>query len=254
MPHGGAQSLRSGVIGDSAQSRVGFSITLLNEASLSFWMRTSTETCCDFGALYVDGVVRASRAGTTAWTQYETSLTAGVHSIEFRYSKDGSFVSGSDAVWIDDIVIGPPSDPSTGFETATLPAGYASSGSALWTTVTTMPHGGSRCAQSGSIGDSETSSMSRTVTLASAQTLTFWIRTSTESGFDYLRTFVDGTMRDQWSGTTAWTLVSYPLTAGAHTIEWRYVKDLSLSSGSDAVWVDDVSFGPPPSGGPLCGP
>ena len=67
-------------------------------------------------------------------------------------------------------------------------------------------------------------------------------------------TFVDGTMRDQWSGTTGWTMVSYPLTAGSHTIEWRYVKDASVSSGSDAVWVDDVSVGPPPTGGPLCGP
>lgn len=96
--------------------------------------------------------------------------------------------------------------------------------------------------------------MTRTVTLASAQTLTFWIRTSTESGFDYLRTYVDGTMRDQWSGTTAWTMVSYALTAGSHTVEWRYTKDGSVSSGSDAVWVDDVSFGAPPTGGPLCGP
>jgi hypothetical protein len=157
-------------------------------------------------------------------------------------------------VWIDDVVLGPPSDPSTGFETVGLPGGYTSSGTALWTTVTTMPRSGSRCAESGNISDSETSSMTRTVTLASDQTLTFWIRTSTESGFDYLRTFVDGTMRDQWSGTTAWTLVSYPLTAGSHTIEWRYVKDASVSSGSDAVWVDDVSFGPPPAGGPLCAP
>ena len=253
-PHGGARALRSGVIGHSAQSRVGFSITLLNEASLSFWVRTSTESCCDEGELYVDGVVRATRAGTTAWTQYDTSLSPGTHSIEFRYTKDGSIASGSDAVWIDDVVIGPPSDPSTGFETTGLPGGYVSSGTALWTTVTTMPHGGSRCAESGNISDSETSSMTRTVTLASAQTLTFWIRTSTEASYDYLRTYVDGTMRDQWSGTTGWTMVSYALTAGTHTIEWRYEKDGSLSSGSDAVWVDDVSFGPPPTGGPLCGP
>jgi methionine-rich copper-binding protein CopC len=196
--------------------------------------------------------LRQQGSGTTGWTLYETSLTAGAHTIEFRYTKDGSVVSGSDAVWIDDVVIGPPSDPSTGFETATLPSGYTSSGTALWTTVATMPHAGSRCAESGNISDSETSSMTRTVTLASDQTLTFWIRTSTESGFDYLRTFVDGTMRDQWSGTTAWTMVSYPLTAGAHTIEWRYTKDASVSSGSDAVWVDDVSFGAPPAGGPLC--
>jgi hypothetical protein len=253
-PRGGARALRSGAIGHSAQSRVSFSITLLREASLSFWMRTSSETRFDLGQLYVDGALRHQASGSTDWTRYETSLGAGAHTLELRYTKDGSIVAGSDAVWIDDLVIGAVSDASSGFETAGLPDGYTSAGAVPWSTVTTMPQSGSRCAESGNIADGETSSMTRSVTLASPQTLTFWVRTSTEASYDRLRAFVDGAMRGEWSGTTPWTLVSYPLTAGEHTVEWRYVKDLSISSGSDAVWIDDVSFGPPPVAGPLCGP
>jgi methionine-rich copper-binding protein CopC len=254
MPHGGARSLRSGAIGHDRQTRVGFSLTLASAASLSFWMRTSTESCCDEGELWVDGAMRVQRAGTTSWTQLAVDLAPGFHSLEFRYTKDGSIASGSDAVWVDDVVLGPPSDPSTGFESTTLPAGYTTTGAASWSSVTTMPHGGSRCAASGAISDSETSTLARAVTLTADQTLTFWYRTSTENNYDWLEVWIDGTRRDRWSGTTAWTMASYPLVAGAHSVEWRYTKDASATGGSDTVWIDDVSFGPPPTSGPLCGP
>ncbi len=253
MPRGGARALRSGVIGHSAQSRVGFSLTLASAATLSFWMRTSTESCCDHGELWVDGVRVLQREGTTSWTQLAADLPAGFHSIEFRYTKDGSVVAGSDAVWIDDVTLGPPSDPNTGFESASLPAGYASTGTA-WTSVATMPYAGTRAAQSGAIGHSATSTLARSVTLGSAQTFSFWYRTSTEATYDWLEIWIDGTRRDRWSGTTAWTMAAYMLTAGTHAIEWRYVKDASATGGSDAVWIDEVSFGPAPVGGPLCGP
>ena len=96
--------------------------------------------------------------------------------------------------------------------------------------------------------------MLRTVSLPSASTLTYWYRVSSESGYDYLRVFIDGAMAGQWSGTVAWTMASHALSAGTHTIEWRYSKDATLSTGSDRAWIDDVDFGFTPTGGPLCGP
>ncbi len=254
MPHGGARSLRSGAIGHDRQTRVGFSLTLANAATFSFWVRTSTESCCDEGELWIDGTMRVQRAGTTAWTLYAVELAPGAHALEFRYSKDGSIASGSDAVWIDDIVIGPPSDPNTDFEGTALPSGYGTSGSPVWSSVTIMPHAGARCAQSGAIGSSSTTTLTRNVSLAADQTLSFWYRTSSEASYDWLEVWIDGTRRDRWSGTTPWTMASYVLTAGAHSVEWRYTKDGLTTAGSDAVWIDDVSFGPPPVSGPLCGP
>ena len=47
-------------------------------------------------------------------------------------------------------------------------------------------------------------------------------------------------------------MASYPMAAGTHTVEWRYSKDSSVSSGADTAWVDDIDFGFTPSAMPLC--
>jgi hypothetical protein len=44
---------------------------------------------------------------------------------------------------------------------------------------------------------------------------------------------------DTISGETAWQQKTYDL-RGKNTVEWRYIKDSSISSGSDAGWVDRV--------------
>ena len=78
-------------------------------------------------------------------------------------------------------------------------------------------------------------------------TVSFSYRTSTESGYDYLNVLVDGVAQGSgWSGTTSWTSTSVPISAGTHTVMFRYSKDSSVSSGSDAVWIDDVSSGASP--------
>jgi len=37
-------------------------------------------------------------------------------------------------------------------------------------------------------------------------------------------------------------MVSFPVPAGQHTLEWSYNKDVSVSNGSDAAWIDDIVF------------
>ena len=34
---------------------------------------------------------------------------------------------------------------------------------------------------------------------------------------------------------------SYDVPAGQHTLRWEYDKDISVSSGSDTVWVDNIT-------------
>ena len=46
----------------------------------------------------------------------------------------------------------------------------------------------------------------------------------------------------EWSGEQNWALVSYPVTAGNHLFQWQYIKDLSVDTGSDKAWVDDICF------------
>jgi hypothetical protein len=42
----------------------------------------------------------------------------------------------------------------------------------------------------------------------------------------------------------AWTQATYPVTVGSHTFKWSYTKDISVNSGSDCAWIDEVVFPP----------
>jgi hypothetical protein len=118
---------------------------------------------------------------------------------------------------------------------------WTSGGSAAWTVQNSVVKSGAFAAASGGIADNQTSSMSVAVN-CSAGVVSFSYRVSSESGYDYLRFFIDGQSQGQWSGEVGWATVSYPVAAGPHTFEWRYTKDSSASSGSDKAWVDDIQI------------
>ena len=67
---------------------------------------------------------------------------------------------------------------------------------------------------------------------------------------DFLEFYIDGVLQNRWSGEVAWSVVSFPISAGTHTLLWRYVKNGSVSSGSDAAWIDSVVL---PASGPGSG-
>lgn len=252
--HGGAMAAHSGAITHSQSSTLTAVFDLSSPAELAFWYTTSTESGFDYLEIWVDGARQGRWAGTLGWTQTTVSLGgAGRHTVEWRYTKDGSVSSGDDRVWIDDVVIRS-GGGAEGFEGASLPAGYTTTGDASWRTSTAQAHGGARSAESGTIGHNQVTSLHHTVMMSAAGNISFWRRTSTESGFDYLEFYLDGTRMDRWSGTTSWAQSTYPVGAGMHTLEWRYDKDGSVSSGSDAVWIDDVVAGDPVAAMPICGP
>jgi len=117
-------------------------------------------------------------------------------------------------------------------------------GNLPWTITSTDPQEGVYCAKSGTITHSDTSDLSVTVTILAADTIRFYYKVSSESGYDYLRFYIDGAQQAQWSGTVAWTQAAFAVTAGNHTFLWRYLKDGSLSSGSDCAWLDYIIFPP----------
>ncbi len=79
-----------------------------------------------------------------------------------------------------------------------------------------------------------------------AGTLSFFVKVSSEPGFDALRFYVDGVKVGEWSGTanTGWQSFSLPIAAGAHTFRWSYEKDGSGAIGQDAAWLDSVTLPP----------
>lgn len=118
------------------------------------------------------------------------------------------------------------------------------SGNADWLITDVNPYQGVYCAQSGDINDNQTSVLSLDFEVYAADTLSFWYKVSSESGWDYLKFYVDGSQLDQWSGTVPWSQASYVISAGSHTFKWEYYKDGSQSTGSDACWIDYIVFPP----------
>jgi hypothetical protein len=134
------------------------------------------------------------------------------------------------------------SDSTEGFETGGLGAfGWITHGDAAWTVTSAESNSGSYSAQAGPIGGNETSALRLTLDCASGE-ISFCYKVSSESGYDHLEFYIDGTLERRWSGEDDWTEVSFPIVAGERTFEWVYAKDGSVSSGSDTAWIDDVVF------------
>src|SRR6185436_10474122 len=74
--------------------------------------------------------------------------------------------------------------------------------------------------------------------------LSFWWKVSSQTNSDQLRLYVNGTQLQTISGEMDWTWRALTLGSGNQMIEWRYVKNASVSVGEDRGWVDEVRFVP----------
>ena len=132
------------------------------------------------------------------------------------------------------------SDISAGIASALETPGrlYSFTGQASWFPQSGTTFDGVDAAQSGDIGDGGSSVLETTVT--GPVNVTFQARISSESGFDYLRFSVDGAELSALSGEQGWAAQTHPIASGSHVLRWSYTKDSSVSSGSDAAWVDNL--------------
>jgi len=159
-------------------------------------------------------------------------------------SEDYEPVSGNN--WGIDFVAGGPSPHPSGsmedFETndfKELP--WEHEGDSYWTTTSWEKHSGIYCAQAGSIDHDESTTLKVTLNCAAGD-ITFYSKTSSEGGCDYLKFYIDRKEKRRWSGTNDWAEVSFPATAGTRTFEWIYSKDGSESIDDDTAWIDDIVF------------
>ncbi len=97
-------------------------------------------------------------------------------------------------------------------------------------------------ARSAPIPDKTESALAIYVNNPVADTLSFYVRVSSEPTYDQLTFRVDSIVDMQISGDTPWALRKKVLKPGVHLLEWIYSKDVSLSGGMDAAWLDQVSF------------
>ena len=102
--HDGFKAARSGAIGDGGQAVMELSVA--GPGTVSFWWRVSSEAAADTLSFKIDGVVQGSAiSGETVWQPCSATLGAGNHLLRWIYVKNGSASSGSDAAWVDEVVI-----------------------------------------------------------------------------------------------------------------------------------------------------
>ena len=138
----------------------------------------------------------------------------------------------------------PVGQSTEGFETGDFTAFDWQSTSPIyaWEIVNQNPHQGSYCAKSSAIGNYETSTLYITLDVATESEISFYYKVSSESNYDKLYFKIDGMEQGNWSGEVSWTQATFALTPGSHELRWEYTKDVSMTSGSDCAWIDDVVF------------
>ncbi|MCB2207005.1 MAG: T9SS type A sorting domain-containing protein [Bacteroidetes bacterium] len=114
------------------------------------------------------------------------------------------------------------------------------SGNADWEIINIGAYEGIYSAKSGDINDNQNSVLELVVDVPMDDVVSFYKKVSSESGYDELRFYIDGSEKGSWDGNVAWSFEEYAITEGEHTLKWEYDKDGSQSSGSDCAWLDYI--------------
>ncbi|MBW7989619.1 MAG: hypothetical protein FVQ84_06335 [Planctomycetes bacterium] len=247
--------------GDIADGQVSWMQTkIYGSGTLSFYWKVSSERHGDDLQFFIDGVLQNRLSETVDWHQMTYEITAsGLHTLEWRYVQDYSErEDDSGRVWVDFVkwsgetqppIITPLSEAlDTSFNLTT-------GGEAEWLSQTDTAFFDGDAAQSGNVEDNQESFLQMAVN--GAGTMSFYWKVSSETGHDFLEFYIDGVLQDQISGLVDWHQMVYTIIEpGAHTLEWRYVKDVSIGINDDCGWVDLMEWSggtQPPFGGPLSG-
>lgn len=112
--------------------------------------------------------------------------------------------------------------------------------SGTWARSNTQAHAGTWSFKSASIGHGATTDAVVTVP-AGATSMTVWYKVSSEEDFDFFRILRDGVQEFEASGEVDWTQRTVDV-RGVSLVTFRYIKDPAVVAGSDAAWIDGLSF------------
>ncbi len=109
--HEGLFGTKSGNIGSWQTSSLIIEVDVISNGDISFWKRVSCEddpnNDYDYLHFLIDGIEQGRWDGEVAWSENSYTVSAGVHTFEWEYYKDGYVSSGSDCGWVDYIIFPP---------------------------------------------------------------------------------------------------------------------------------------------------
>jgi hypothetical protein len=114
----------------------------------------------------------------------------------------------------------------------------------IWTIDSVIHFEGNYSARSGAIDNLQVSEFNIPYEVMNDDSISFYRKVSSENNYDFLQFYLDGNLLSQWSGEQDWERVAFPVSEGPHTFKWTYMKDVSMTGGMDAAWVDYIVFPP----------
>jgi hypothetical protein len=99
----GGDALQSGDVPDSRSSTL--SATVTGPTTLQFDWRAASEST-DTYTCTLDGVVKATISGSTAWAHMSLSIASGSHKVDWTYTKSGSSSRYDDCAYLDKVQVG----------------------------------------------------------------------------------------------------------------------------------------------------
>ncbi|MFZ2285887.1 MAG: C25 family peptidase C-terminal domain-containing protein, partial [Bacteroidales bacterium] len=111
-----------------------------------------------------------------------------------------------------------------------------------WTITSSSSFENVFSARSGAVPDKKETVLAIYVNNPVADTISFYSRVSSEPTYDELVFRIDTVVDMFISGDTPWALRKKLLKPGVHLLEWIYKKDVSISGGLDAAWLDMITF------------
>lgn len=111
-----------------------------------------------------------------------------------------------------------------------------------WHVVEDTAAHGQYSLRSDPIGDSQIAKLVFVEDFA-AGNLSYSYKVSSHNG-DNIELWVDNKLvtATRRSGERDWVDISVPLTAGMHTLEWRYSKNAQTADGQDSAWIDYIRY------------
>ena len=97
----GEDSAQSGEITHSQETVL--QTTLTGPGTLNFHWKVSSEANYDYLRFYIDGTQQASRSGSVDWESQSYQIPSGSHTVQWKYTKDGSVSRSQDSGWVDRI-------------------------------------------------------------------------------------------------------------------------------------------------------
>ena len=112
-----------------------------------------------------------------------------------------------------------------------------------WTITNVAPYEGIYSAKSGAHNITDgLSSISIVRNFCANDSISFYRKVGSESGWNFFNFYIDGALISHESGVINWSRLSFPVTAGNHTFKWEYDKDGSVNTEPDCAWIDYIVF------------